>query len=93
MADEDKKKVARPWDMLNKNIGRVSEELKEKRMAICQGCEFYIALTHQCTKCGCIMNLKTQLPHAECPEGKWFAYNEENIGFKSEEDIKENPED
>lgn len=46
-------------------------ELAEQRMSICTQCEFYIKLTHQCSKCGCIMNLKTKLKDAECPINKW----------------------
>jgi len=65
------KKPARPWDMLNPNTEYVSDEIQLKRMSICKKCPFYIKLTHQCTKCGCIMNLKTKLSHAECPIGKW----------------------
>ena len=36
-------------------------ELAEKRMEICRECPFYVKLTHQCKKCGCIMNLKTKV--------------------------------
>jgi hypothetical protein len=62
---------ARPWDLYNKNLGRVSEAAYEERMEICKACPNYISLTHQCTKCGCIMNAKTKLPNAVCPIGKW----------------------
>lgn len=62
---------ARPWDLYNKNIGRVEQELADRRMEICLGCPQLIKLTHQCKECGCIMNLKTKLPNAECPLGKW----------------------
>lgn len=65
-------KPARPWDMLNPNIGRVSEEVKQVRLNACESCEFFLA-TRQCSKCFCFMDLKTQLPHAVCPEGKWAA--------------------
>lgn len=69
----DKPKEARPWDLLNPSIGRVSEEIKEMRMEACRNCEFFVKLTQQCTKCGCIMPAKTGLPHASCPVGKWDA--------------------
>lgn len=71
-------KKARPWDLFNKNIQKVSEDISEKRMSICNSCEHLIALTSQCKKCGCFMNLKTKLPHAECPIGKW---NQEKINI------------
>ena len=66
---------ARPWDLFNKKIGRVTETVAAARYEICQGCEHFIAPTHQCKECGCIMNLKTKLPNAECPIGKWGQMN------------------
>lgn len=62
---------ARPWDLYNKNLGRVAEEVSKERMELCKACPKYIPLTHQCKECGCLMNLKTQLPNAVCPIGKW----------------------
>lgn len=70
-------KVARPWDLLNPNIGRVSDEVRESRLSICESCPFYVKLTKQCTKCGCFMPAKTGLPHASCPEHKWDAVPDE----------------
>jgi hypothetical protein len=64
-------KPARPWDMVNPSIGRVSSDVQKQRMEICNGCEFLFKLSKQCRKCGCFMEMKTQLPHAECPIGKW----------------------
>lgn len=69
----DKPKPARPWDLLNKNIKRVEDNLQKERMAICLTCPKLIQLTKQCTKCGCFMEAKTKLPHASCPLGKWDA--------------------
>jgi hypothetical protein len=74
-------KPARPWDLFNKNIGRVKTEVADARFAICKECPFYISATHQCTKCGCIMNLKVKLPNAECPEGKW---GQEKVSYTEE---------
>jgi hypothetical protein len=42
-------------------------------MAICEQCPHYNKKTTQCGICGCFMPLKTKLPHAECPLGKWTA--------------------
>lgn len=64
-------KTARPWDLFNKNIGRVKTEIADARFEICKACPKYLKLTHQCVECGCIMNAKVKLPHAECPLGKW----------------------
>lgn len=62
---------ARPWDLFNKNLGRVEAEISTKRLEICNTCEHFINSTTQCKQCGCIMKLKTKLPNAECPIGKW----------------------
>ena len=64
-------KPVRPWDLLNPNKDRVSDEAQERRMAICKECPFYIKITTQCSKCACIMTQKTKLADASCPIGKW----------------------
>lgn len=74
---------ARPWDLFNKNLGRVETEIAEERMSICRGCEHFISLTTQCTQCGCIMSAKTKLPNASCPVGKW---QQVHISFKENND-------
>lgn len=48
----------------------VSEEEIQKRLAICEGCEFLRNGT-RCTKCGCVMKFKARLNTGECPIGKW----------------------
>ena len=70
---EYKKKLGdtRPWDMLNPNVERASEEVAEARMEICSKCPEFISLTKQCKKCGCVMPAKTKLLEATCPIGKW----------------------
>jgi hypothetical protein len=65
------RKPAKPWDMVNPNIGRVSDEVKQERLDICANCPFFMKISKQCRKCGCHMPWKTGLPHAFCPEGKW----------------------
>lgn len=70
---------ARPWDLFNKNLGRVETEVAAERLSICKQCPRYVSATHQCLECGCIMNLKTKLPNAECPLGKW---HQVNISFR-----------
>ena len=71
-------KPARPWDMLNPNIGRVSEKVKQERLSACESCEFFLKLSRNCIKCGCFMDAKTGLPHATCPVGKWGASKAED---------------
>lgn len=73
---------ARPWDLFNKNIGRVEQEIHEERMAICKDCPFFIKLTGQCKECGCIMEAKTRLPNAECPKHKWAQVNVDDVDYK-----------
>jgi len=67
----DNNRPARPWDIFNKNIGRVEKSVQEQRFAICQQCPKFIKITGQCKECGCIMKAKTLLPNANCPIGKW----------------------
>jgi hypothetical protein len=62
---------ARPWDLFNKNLGRVNTTIAEERLSICKECPEFIKATSQCKECGCIMNLKTKLPNASCPLKKW----------------------
>lgn len=65
------KKEVRPWDFLNPKTEYATEEQANSRYNICSWCPELISLTHQCKKCGCIMNLKTKLKNATCPLGKW----------------------
>lgn len=71
---------SKPWDLINPNIGRVSDEVLEQRLAICKDCEFFIKLSKQCKKCGCFMRLKGSLPHSECPVGKWGKVKDKKDG-------------
>ena len=59
-----------PIDLFIKN-NYIEKIESDKRMQTCLGCEHLIKLTHQCKKCGCLMNLKTKLKDATCPIGKW----------------------
>lgn len=60
-----------PLDLFNPYTEYINDAAAAKRLDVCKNCEFYIKLTHQCKKCGCIMNVKTKLAHATCPMGKW----------------------
>lgn len=62
---------ARPWDIFNKNLLKVETEIFQERLSICKSCPEYISTTHQCKKCGCFMNIKAKIGHAECPLDKW----------------------
>lgn len=71
--EEYKKKLgsARPWDVLNPNVERASEEESSRRMKICEECPELIPITKQCKQCGCFMKAKTKNGRATCPLGKW----------------------
>jgi hypothetical protein len=69
MSNEPRK--ARPWDLFNKNLGRVETSIAEERYEICSTCPKLIKLTGQCKECGCFMQQKVKLPHAFCPLYKW----------------------
>lgn len=64
-------KDVKPWDLINPNKARSSEELAEYRLEICKTCPAYRPKTNTCKKCGCFMKLKTTLENAKCPIGKW----------------------
>jgi len=70
---EYKKKIGatRPWDLLNPNVERATDDLANSRLKICEECDSLIKLTKQCKECGCIMTLKVKLKEAKCPLGKW----------------------
>jgi hypothetical protein len=72
---------ARPWDLFNKNLGRVEVEIAQTRFAICQDCPKLLS-TGNCTECGCFMLAKVKLPNASCPLHKWEAVR---ISYKEEE--------
>jgi len=44
---------------------------KDKRRAICNGCDRRNPRLDKCRVCGCLLNLKIKLAQEECPEGKW----------------------
>lgn len=71
--EEYKKKVGstRPWDILNTNVERATDEEESTRYSLCQDCPEFIKLTTQCKQCGCIMKMKVKLKEAKCPIGKW----------------------
>lgn len=70
---EYKKKLGttRPWDMLNPNVPKVSDNIESIRMSLCMDCPELIKSTKQCKQCGCFMNMKVKLENAKCPVGKW----------------------
>lgn len=47
----------------------VSTDEAQRRLGICQACEFFTG--KRCLKCGCFMIAKTKLATTACPIGKW----------------------
>lgn len=47
----------------------VTEDECERRLGICQSCEFFTGKT--CRKCGCVVVFKTRLNTEHCPIRKW----------------------
>lgn len=72
---------ARPWDLWNKNIGRVETVIAQERLAICKACPFYTK-AGTCSECGCLMFQKVKLPNAECPQHKW---GQVTVSFKEDQ--------
>ena len=46
-----------------------SKELADKRLEICNQCEFRAGV--DCGKCGCMLDAKIWFNEEECPVGKW----------------------
>lgn len=68
---EGEPRPARPWDLFDEDIGRVTADVAAARLALCKGCDRYFALMHLCAECGCVMDAKVRLPNAYCPLHKW----------------------
>lgn len=49
----------------------VSQEEREKRMAICASCDQFDAARTACRSCGCGLTLKARWRSEDCPLGKW----------------------
>lgn len=62
---------SRPWHLLDPDRVITDQSVIDKRMEICNSCEFLIKATKQCKKCGCLMPMKTKLANAGCPINKW----------------------
>ena len=64
-------KDVRPWDLINPNQPKSTDETVKSRLEICKACEYFRPKTETCRKCGCFMKLKTTLVNAKCPIDKW----------------------
>lgn len=50
---------------------KISKELQNKRMKICEECVFFDLGSNRCKKCGCFLKIKTAWRSQKCPIGKW----------------------
>lgn len=52
---------------------RVSNAEQARRLAICEGCDQFVAADRRCLLCGCVARLKSRLATEHCPlpEPKW----------------------
>jgi hypothetical protein len=56
----------------NNNIPIIPNmSLDEQRLIICKRCPSLSAMLFICKECGCFMKVKTKIPTAKCPLGKW----------------------
>nr|DAS17582.1 MAG TPA: hypothetical protein [Caudoviricetes sp.] len=62
--------------MLDRYI--VSEQVAERRRAICQSCE-HKTMIGTCGICKCVIRAKTRLALSSCPLNKWSKENEPSI--------------
>lgn len=43
----------------------------ERRLSICNTCEFFVKESQRCAKCGCYMTKKSAFKNLKCPLNKW----------------------
>ena len=75
------------------NPSEERKALAEKRLAICNQCEFPIGdseITKRCGKCGCFLSGKVFSPRENaCPEGKWNSVDFEYFEKKRQKGLRE----
>lgn len=58
-------------DLLTGNLEFASEDVVNKRIAICDPCEVRNSTLNTCTACGCFIPWKTKLQESTCPMELW----------------------
>jgi hypothetical protein len=69
----DFKEIAESW-IISMNPTPEQEEIANKRIEVCNGCEFRKKLVfYYCDRCGCPLEKKIYSPKGPetCPEGFW----------------------
>ena len=56
-------------DFANGEEVLVSEDEQNRRMEICNNCDYYFG--ERCKVCGCFMQTKTKFTASQCPAMKW----------------------
>jgi hypothetical protein len=69
--DKLKQRVDSVIEYKSKLFFTLSEEEKNKRISICNSCEFLFTPTRNCKKCGCFVDGKAVLAISDCPINKW----------------------
>lgn len=59
------------WHHIKTGWQTAKPELIEKRLDICDGCEFLDKEEMECLDCGCFVLIKTKWTDQECPQKKW----------------------
>ena len=58
-------------DYTKSGFKNTSSEVKQKRLQICQECEYFNPSLVQCKSCGCFLYIKTLWASEKCPIDKW----------------------
>ena len=53
------------------HLDQTKPETRKERLDTCNSCTSFNKDDGRCNECGCIMWLKTTIPFATCPLGKW----------------------
>lgn len=79
------------------------EEIAKERLSICANCPFDSEVKrasgikirrpdHFCTDCSCDLTLKSRAMNQKCPQGKWDAVTDDEMGFTIQELLKKKDE-
>lgn len=49
----------------------VEPEERARRIAICEGCDYFVRADRRCSRCGCWVDAKAGFRTQQCPEARW----------------------
>lgn len=61
-------------DALTGTLEIAPHDVRQQRLAICNGCDAHNKSLHLCTVCGCVVDLKVKLSKSSCPMELWAEY-------------------